>query len=64
MPQGSNAKPTRSERVEVGVIFDFRDVEEPQVYPLRYTEDFSISPKSKSTPRSAFAARRAFALLP
>ena len=38
---GSEAKPTRSEKVEVGVIFDFHDGEKPQVYPLRYIEDFS-----------------------
>jgi hypothetical protein len=53
---GSEAKPTRSEKVEVGLIFDFLDVENPQVYPLRYTEDFSKSRKSESNPRSAFVA--------
>jgi hypothetical protein len=54
----------RREKVEVGLIFDFRDVEKPQVYPLRYTEDFSMSRKSESNPRSAFAAGRGFAELP
>jgi predicted DNA-binding transcriptional regulator len=50
---GSKAKPTRREEVEVGVIFDFLDVKRLEVYPLRYTEDFSTSRKSESNPRSA-----------
>jgi hypothetical protein len=39
--EGSEAKPTRSEKVEVGLIFDFQCGEKPDVYPLRYMEDFS-----------------------
>jgi hypothetical protein len=50
--------------VEVGLIFDFHGGENPQMYPLRYIEDFSTSLKLKSNPRSAFAAGRGFASLP
>jgi hypothetical protein len=39
---GSEAKPTRSEKVEVVLIFDFQCGEKPDVYPLRYMEDFSM----------------------
>jgi hypothetical protein len=38
--EGSEAKPTRSEKVEVGLIFDFQCGEKPDVYPMRYMEDF------------------------
>jgi hypothetical protein len=62
--EGSEAKPTRSEKVEVGLIFDVQCGEEPDVYPPRYMEDFSTRGKSKSNPRSAFAAGRGFASLP
>ncbi len=62
--QGSEAKPTRSEKVEIGLIFDFRDWEKPQMYPLRYLEDFSSLGKSKGDPGSALAAGRGFASLP
>jgi hypothetical protein len=60
----SAAKPTRSEKVEVGLMFDFNDGEKPQMYPLRYIEDFSPSLKLKSNPRTACAAGRDFAGLP
>jgi hypothetical protein len=40
-PPRDRAKPTRSEKVEVGVIFDFQCGKTPDVYPLRYMEDFS-----------------------
>jgi hypothetical protein len=39
--KGSEAKPTRSEKVEVGLIFGFQCGGKPDVYPLRYMEDFS-----------------------
>jgi hypothetical protein len=61
---GSEAKPTRGEKVEVGLILDFQCGEKPDVYTLRYMEDFSTCGKSKSNPRSAFAAGRGFASLP
>jgi hypothetical protein len=32
--QGSPAKATRSEKVEVGLIFDFQCGEKPEMYPL------------------------------
>jgi hypothetical protein len=31
---GRKAKPTRREKVQVGLIFDFRDEKKPQGYPL------------------------------
>jgi hypothetical protein len=34
LPKGSKAKPTRSEKVEVGLMFDFHDGKKPQMYPL------------------------------
>jgi hypothetical protein len=33
LPKGSKAKP-RSEKVEVGLMFDFHDGKKPQMYPL------------------------------
>ena len=39
--KGNEAKPTRSEKVEVGLIFDIQCGEKPDVYPLRYMVDFS-----------------------
>jgi hypothetical protein len=50
--------------VEVELIFEFRDEKKPQMYPLRYIEDFFSSRNSKSSSRSAFAAGRGFASLP
>jgi hypothetical protein len=38
---GSEAKPARSEKEEIGLIFNFHGGEKPQMYPLRYIEDFS-----------------------
>jgi hypothetical protein len=61
---GSEAKPARSEKVEVELIFEFRDEKKPQMYPLRYIEDFFSSRNSKSSSRSALAAGRGFASLP
>jgi hypothetical protein len=46
------------------LMFDCNDGEQPQMYPLRYIEDFSPSLQLKSNPRSAFAAGRGFASLP
>jgi hypothetical protein len=62
--KGSEAKPTRSEKVEFGLIFDLQRVKKPQVYPLGYTEVFFTRLKLKSDPRYAFAAGRGFASLP
>jgi hypothetical protein len=45
-------------------MFNFHDGEKPQMYPLRYIEDFFPSSKLKSSPRSAFAAGWGFASLP
>jgi hypothetical protein len=42
-PQGSEAKPTRSEKVEGRSMSDFQDEKKPQMYPLRYIEDFFSS---------------------
>jgi len=47
--QGSEAKPTRSEKVEVELIFDFQHGKKPQVYPLRYTEDFLRAENRRAT---------------
>jgi hypothetical protein len=46
------------------LMFDRNDGEQPQMYPLRYIEDFSPSLQLKSNPKSAFAAGRGFASLP
>jgi hypothetical protein len=45
-------------------MFDCNDGEQPQMYPLRYIEDFSPSLQLKSNPQSASAAGRGFASLP
>ena len=39
--QGRSAKPTRREKAEIELIFDFQSGEKPDVYPPRYREDFS-----------------------
>jgi hypothetical protein len=36
------------------------DGEKPEMYPLRYIEDFSLSPQASSDGRSDFAAARVF----
>jgi hypothetical protein len=36
------------------------DGEKPEMYPLRYIEDFSPAPQASSDGRSDFAAARAF----
>jgi hypothetical protein len=36
-------KPARNRRVELGLIFDFREMGKPLLYPPLYTEGFSTS---------------------
>ncbi len=50
----NEAKHTRSGKVEVGLIFDFQRGEKPQMYPLRYIEDFFRAEYRRATqdPRS------------
>jgi hypothetical protein len=57
---GRPAKPTRSEKVEVELIFDFRDGKKPQVYPLRYIEDFFPSRKLEERLKIRFRSREGF----
>jgi hypothetical protein len=58
--KGWPAKPTRSEKVEVELIFDFRDGKKPQVYPLRYIEDFFPFRKLEERLKIRFRSREGF----
>jgi hypothetical protein len=63
-PWGSEANPTRREKVEVELIFDLRDEKKPQSYPLRYNEDFFSSQKFEEQRKIRFRSRGGFASLP
>ena len=62
--QGSPAKPTRREKREVWLMSDFNTEKKPQVYPLRYIEDFFSVLKSLSDQISRFVTGRGFAGVP
>gem|GEM_PF-6583094 len=46
--------------MEVELIFDFRDGKKPQVYPLRYIEDFFPSRKLEEQLKIRFRSREGF----
>jgi len=48
--------------VEIELIFDFRDEKKPQMYPLRYIEDFFSSRKLKEQLKIRFRSREGFCL--
>jgi hypothetical protein len=48
--------------VEIELIFDFRDEKKPQVYPLRYIEDFFSSRKLEEQLKIRFRSREGFCL--
>jgi hypothetical protein len=60
--KGGEAKPSRSEKVEIGLIFDFRDEKKPQMYPLRYIEDFFSSRKLEEQLKIRFRSREGVGL--
>ena len=59
-PQQVAEKWLRSEKFEVLVMVEDESVKKPQVYPLRYIEDFFARSSSASAKRSDFAAEEHF----
>jgi hypothetical protein len=64
MNWGSKAKPLPAAKADLGLLFNFRDMEKSSVYRRGYTCGFSTSRKSNINPTSTFSLRVGLASLP